>query len=114
MGKCHNPESKQQFKTITECQKHQKYHCRKKNQNTLLNKLTISKTDRRTIQGIGTPQENETRYQNRIEYNTKANKWVCKTRNRNMICEINKMQYNTHSSTSKRKLGKTKKWKPKK
>jgi len=87
----------------------------KKSKHTLLNKLATSKTDRRTIQGSGTPQENETRYQNRIEYNTEENKLVCKTCNKNMNRKTNKMPYNMHAIISKqRKYGKKTKMEAKK
>jgi len=70
------------FKTERECRKHQKYHWRKKIKNTLLSQMARNKTDRRTIQGRGTPKGNETLYQNRTQYNMAENKWICNTCNR--------------------------------
>jgi len=39
----------------------------------------IGKKDRRTIQGRGTPQENEQIYRGKIAYNIDINKWICNT-----------------------------------
>ena len=67
------------FPTVEKCKKHTLYHCHLKNTNTYLNNITTGKKDRRTIQGRGTPQENEIIYHGRITYNTEINKWTCNT-----------------------------------
>ena len=97
---CQNQNCGEKFPTVEKCKKHTLYHCHEKNANTPLNQTTTGKKDRRTIQGRGTPQENEQIYQGRITYDTAINKWICNTCGKNMTRKTNKTQYNMHVSTS--------------
>merc|ERR1712112_20160 len=58
---------------------HTKCHCRNKNVNKDINQTTAVETDRRTIQGGGTPDTPRNIYKNRIARNPELAKWICDT-----------------------------------
>ena len=82
--------------------KNTQYHCHRKNINKALNQIMNKKTDRRTIQGRGTPQTNENIYQKRITYNIEINGHATHVEN-NMAHKNNKTPYNMHANTTKTK-----------
>jgi len=77
-----NQEFEETSKTSGECRKRQKHRCRKKQKRITKPNNKKNKTNRRTIQGRGTPPSDETLYRNRIRYDVEENKWICNTCNK--------------------------------